>query len=265
MFIKDANVSEYKENNENNLLDYSILTKRLKKDNQINQTHTESISSPESSIAEPDINTPISKSVLDYFNKNPSTETENQFSESTKDISFTTPSKTSVLDYFPSSPTFDRNKEVEWILQTDGASRGNPGMAGAGVYIENLIKKKNYKYHYFLGYKCTNTIAEYIALKYGLERLREILEKENPSNSTSSSLFIITVDSLLLSKQINGDYKLKANHLKTYFNDIQKLLSYWNPKPQIIHVPRSFNSEADKLANKGIDSYIGEKNKVKNK
>ena len=45
---------------------------------------------------------------------------------------------------------------------TDGGSRGNPGLAGAGVYMEDANGQEFYRESHFLGTK-TNNEAEYLA------------------------------------------------------------------------------------------------------
>ena len=57
-------------------------------------------------------------------------------------------------------------------MYTDGGSRGNPGPAGIGVWIETLNKK----YSEHIG-ETTNNVAEYQALIFGLRKLKQLLGK----------------------------------------------------------------------------------------
>lgn len=130
-------------------------------------------------------------------------------------------------------------------LFTDGASRGNPGQAGAGAVLldngnEELAAKSVY-----LGV-CTNNVAEYKALLIGLdEALRH--------GCTDVAVFL---DSELIVRQIQGRYKVKNEALLPLFQQVRERLdrfAAWS----ITHVPRSQNARADQLANRGIDQHGG--------
>ena len=57
------------------------------------------------------------------------------------------------------------------ILYIDGASRGNPGRAGAGIWITNGEGEKISEVSRYLGHK-TNNEAEYWALLLGLREAK---------------------------------------------------------------------------------------------
>jgi len=127
-------------------------------------------------------------------------------------------------------------------LFTDGASRGNPGQAGAGAVLlspkgEELIARSAY-----LG-TCTNNVAEYRALLLGLDEALQLGCEE----------LSIAMDSELIVRQIQGQYKVKNEFLLPLFQQVQQRLSRLR-KWSIMHVPRAENSRADQLANQGIDS-----------
>lgn len=131
-----------------------------------------------------------------------------------------------------------------WELFIDGAARNNPGPAGAGVY---LLKDKEcfLKKGYYLG-TLTNNQAEYNALLIGLE----LTIKNMMVNDT----LVIYSDSLLLVKQIQGDYKVKHENLIPLYIKAKKILSLL--KFDIKHVLRDKNKVADSMANYGIDHKI---------
>lgn len=129
---------------------------------------------------------------------------------------------------------------MDLVVFTDGASRGNPGEAGIGVQIckgQETIKEISE----YIG-SATNNVAEYIALKRGLEECIKL-------KGTSITVYM---DSELIVKQLNGIYKVKNENLKEIYEDVKKLVSKFN-KFEIHHVPRDKNKIADSLANKGID------------
>ena len=125
---------------------------------------------------------------------------------------------------------------------TDGASRGNPGQAGAGAVLlgadgEELAARAEY-----LGV-CTNNVAEYRALLLGLD---EALAR-------GCQQLAISLDSELIVRQIQGRYKVKNETLLPLYAQVQQRLARlgsWS----ISHVLRAQNSRADQLANQGIDN-----------
>jgi ribonuclease HI len=126
---------------------------------------------------------------------------------------------------------------------TDGGSRNNPGPAGIGVWIETLDKK----YGEYIGEK-TNNEAEYEALIYGLKKLKQILGKDK----TKQYEVECYLDSELVVKQLNHEYKLKDENVQRNFIEIWNLmLDFKNVK--IIHIPREENCIADKLVNEALD------------
>ena len=126
-------------------------------------------------------------------------------------------------------------------LFTDGGSRGNPGPAGAGFTIKDGQGRTLLSCGIFLG-QATNNIAEYAAVKAGLSAAKEL-------GAQSVRLF---ADSQLLVRQINGQYKVKSDTLRPYYNDSMTLLASFQSW-QATHIYREQNTEADKLANQAMD------------
>jgi ribonuclease HI/probable phosphoglycerate mutase len=126
-------------------------------------------------------------------------------------------------------------------LFTDGASRGNPGEAGAGIVLLDDSDQELAARYRYLG-QCTNNAAEYKALILGLETALELGCRQ----------LVIHMDSQLIVRQVQGQYKVKNASLKPLFNQAKSLLAKiatW----QIEHIPRAQNKRADELANRGID------------
>ena len=129
----------------------------------------------------------------------------------------------------------------EAVLYVDGASRGNPGVAGCGAVIMdkngNIVRELRRK----LG-KATNNVAEYSALLLGVEA----------AISLGIASIRIFADSELMVKQINGQYKVKNEGLRPLFikamGHKKKFGSF-----TIAHVKRDKNEIADRLANEAID------------
>ncbi len=134
---------------------------------------------------------------------------------------------------------------------TDGASRGNPGKAGIGIiiYQNNEILEKISGY---IGKK-TNNEAEYSAVIIALEKIKYLRDKYNKSFKNNTIINIFS-DSQLLVKQLKGEYKIKSKNIIPLINKIKSISKELeNLIIKYTWIPRSENSIADSLANKGID------------
>ncbi len=133
-------------------------------------------------------------------------------------------------------------------MYTDGGSRGNPGLAGAGVFICNERGELIRKTHLFLG-TVTNNEAEYQAVILGLETLKKVFGKDKIKDLPVE----IRLDSELICRQLRGEYQVKEEKLVPLFMKI------WNARVadfhnlSFVHIPREQNTEADKLANEAMD------------
>ncbi|MBU1061470.1 MAG: ribonuclease HI family protein [Candidatus Omnitrophica bacterium] len=134
------------------------------------------------------------------------------------------------------------SKSIEIFI--DGASRGNPGPSGVGiVFFDNNgnVVKKLFK---FIG-NTTNNIAEYTSLIYALQEA--LIDRYE--------IVTIKSDSELLTRQLRGEYKVKNENLRTFYEQFLHLLRGFT-ELKVISIDRKDNSVADKLANKAIDSRI---------
>jgi len=130
---------------------------------------------------------------------------------------------------------------MDLIINTDGASRGNPGLAGIGAVISNSKGELVGKICKFLG-KATNNQAEYEAIIAGLKAARKL----------TNSKIIVRSDSELVVRQLRGDYSVNNPILKTLHNNV-KMLEKCFKEVIYEHIRRDLNELADELANKGID------------
>ena len=134
------------------------------------------------------------------------------------------------------------------ILQTDGGSRGNPGVAGAGIAIldeQGATLKTASK---FLGHM-TNNEAEYEALIFGLETAKKFLGKDKLKQIELE----VKIDSELVKKQLTGEYQVKEERLWRYFMHIWNLKVSEFKNIKFTHVLREQNKLADSLANEAMD------------
>src|SRR5688572_8525117 len=127
------------------------------------------------------------------------------------------------------------------VANIDGGSRGNPGPAAYGVRIErddgSVVELKE-----AFGV-ATNNVAEYRGLLaalawatcHGIERLR------------------VRSDSLLLVKQMSGEYRVKNPGLQPLWAEARNMARNLR-EVRFEHVRRELNREADRLANEAMDA-----------
>ncbi len=128
-----------------------------------------------------------------------------------------------------------------WSLYCDGASRGNPGQAGAGALLLDPGGETKVQQGRYLG-QTTNNVAEYQALLLGL----------NLALDRGIRKIQVFADSELLVRQLNGQYRVKAPHLLPLWQAARQTLGKFETY-KISHVPRDLNQTADRLANEAID------------
>lgn len=135
-------------------------------------------------------------------------------------------------------------RQVHLNLYVDGASKGNPGMAGAGIWMTDQEGKKLLEMSRYLG-RQTNNEAEYWALLIGLREAQRW-------GRGSISIF---TDSELIARQIKGIYRVKDPDLKGLHKEVLENLKVFSSF-KIESVPREENREADRLANEAIRRKI---------
>ncbi len=132
---------------------------------------------------------------------------------------------------------------MEYEAYCDGGARGNPGPAAIGVVI---IKSGQtiYEISKRVG-QATNNVAEYKAVLAAFEWF--LL---NPQ--VSSVQFFL--DSLLVVKQLQGEYKIKNLELVKLAAQAVALARQLPAKISYQHIPREQNFRADLLVNRALDA-----------
>ena len=138
------------------------------------------------------------------------------------------------------SSLFDTSKI---IAHTDGGSRGNPGPSAIGVVIGGK------EYGEFLGTR-TNNQAEYEAVIFALKKIKALAGKEKARGLAVE----IRMDSELVVRQLNGEYKIKEPELKPLFVDVWNLKMNFK-KVEFVHVPREENRRADRMVNRILNEH----------
>jgi ribonuclease HI len=127
-------------------------------------------------------------------------------------------------------------------VNTDGASRGNPGPSAIGATIKNDKNVVVCRISQYIG-TATNNVAEYRAV------LTALIEAEK----LNAEEVVLYVDSELLCRQLTGLYRVKSPLLIPYYREVIKIIGRFKSF-SVNHIMREYNSEADKLANLALDS-----------
>jgi len=133
---------------------------------------------------------------------------------------------------------------MKLIIHSDGGARGNPGPAGIGVIIHGEDGSIVAEISQFIGH-ATNNQAEYQALLAGLEKAVIL----------GADILDCFLDSELVVKQINREYKVKNKELAPLFLKVYNLTTKFK-SIRFIHIPREQNKEADRLANEAMDRGV---------
>ena len=124
------------------------------------------------------------------------------------------------------------------IVYTDGACSGNPGPMGIGVVVykggEVLQKVSE------AAGEGTNNIAEYLAVKRGLEEAIQL----------GADAIEVRTDSRLIVQQLSGKFRIKTAHLREIKGEIDHLAE--GLAVTYTWVEREKNKLADKLAKNAI-------------
>jgi ribonuclease HI len=139
----------------------------------------------------------------------------------------------------PTEPVLSRVR-----LYSDGAARGNPGLAGAGAVLVEPSGQVVDRIGKFLGTQ-TNNYAEYMGLLLGLRRARELSVREVE----------VFADSELMLRQLGGRYQVKSASLRPLYEEALSLFNDFE-RVKLVHVPREMNRAADEMSNRAIDERL---------
>ncbi|HUD03332.1 MAG TPA: ribonuclease HI family protein [Patescibacteria group bacterium] len=132
--------------------------------------------------------------------------------------------------------------ETEYMLFTDGGSRGNPGPSATAFVVFDMTDKIIKKDGTYIG-DSTNNQAEYQAVKQGLSYLNQI----------GARVVHVYMDSLLVVNQMKGTYKIKNPDLFKVKKEVDKLIEGLE-SVDFVHIPREMNRIADEKVNNVLDS-----------
>lgn len=128
-------------------------------------------------------------------------------------------------------------------IYSDGGARGNPGLAASAAFVFDLENSDLLKFDAkYLG-SSTNNQAEYEGLLLGMKLALKI----------GAQNLKCCLDSELVVKQLNGEYKVKDIKMKESKKRIDEITKSFD-SVEFVHIPREENTFSDSLVNLILDS-----------
>lgn len=131
-------------------------------------------------------------------------------------------------------------------MEFDGASKGNPGRAGAGALLRAADGTVICRLREGLG-KATNNVAEYRAMILGL---KGALKK-------GYTKIRVQGDSKLVCFQVDGSWRVRNETMSILHKEAKQLKDRFRSF-EISHIRREYNSEADAQANLAVELADGQ-------
>lgn len=139
--------------------------------------------------------------------------------------------------------------EIRATLWFDGASRGNPGVCGAGAVL--VLEGREIPLAEPLLHLATNQVAEYTALIHGLR----LAGKHGVTHLE------VRGDSEWVIRQMLGKYRVKTDHIRPLNKEAVRLSRRFQ-QVTWSHVPREENAAADRQSNLAADQAEAMKDKL---
>lgn len=171
--------------------------------------------------------------------------------------------------------TASTDADITFLINFDGGSRGNPGLAGCGAEVIEIRRNQNTgvnlrsktRLHHFLLGKQTNNQAEYWGLIKALDhvhtKLSSLVQNQDQTQLTVKQISIaVQGDSKLIIQQMKGAFRVgpvlfKAHEVaQSWIQKIHDLGRAHNLECTYSweHVYRTDNQIADECANKAMDA-----------
>ncbi|WP_029212718.1 MULTISPECIES: bifunctional RNase H/acid phosphatase [Arsenicicoccus] len=133
------------------------------------------------------------------------------------------------------------------VVEADGGSRGNPGVAGYGALVRDGATGRVLAERAAPLGKQSNNVAEYSGLIAGLEAAARI---------DLAADVEVRMDSKLVVEQMAGRWKIKHEDMRRLALEARELCSARSAAGGSVRftwIPRADNKDADKLSNDGMD------------
>lgn len=129
------------------------------------------------------------------------------------------------------------------IVEADGGSRGNPGIAAGGaVVLDPTDGQVLAEIGVFVGH-ASNNVAEYSGMIAGVKRAFEIMPDAE---------ILVRMDSKLVVEQMMGRWKIKHPDMAELARSARELIA--GRPVRFEWVPRDENRLADAMANQAMDA-----------
>ena len=133
----------------------------------------------------------------------------------------------------------------ELIVEADGGSRGNPGVAAGGsLVIDSATGEVLAEMGVYCGIT-TNNVAEYNGMIAGIRKAIEI---------DPHAVLHVRLDSKLVVEQMSGRWKIKHPAMAELAAQAREILT--GTPVSFEWIPRAENSRADRLANESMDKKL---------
>lgn len=139
------------------------------------------------------------------------------------------------------------------IIEADGGSRGNPGVAGYGALVRDAQDRSLLAERAAPLGKASNNVAEYRGLIAGLQAAEAI---------DAGADLEVRMDSRLVVEQMAGRWKIKHEDMRRLAGEAQDVVRRLRAAGGSVEwtwIPRAQNKAADKLSNDGMDGKTVER------
>jgi probable phosphoglycerate mutase len=134
------------------------------------------------------------------------------------------------------------------LVEADGGSRGNPGVAGYGAVVRDATTGEVLaEVSESIG-RATNNVAEYSGLLAGLRAAGRLAPGADAE---------VRMDSKLVVEQMSGRWRIKHPGLRALAAEATQAARALG-RVTYTWVPRERNTDADRLANQAMDSAAGQ-------
>ena len=129
------------------------------------------------------------------------------------------------------------------IVEADGGSRGNPGIAAGGaVVVDESTGVVIAQIGVYVGH-ATNNVAEYSGMLAGVKFAVE--------HSSDDVDILVRMDSKLVVEQMSGRWKIKHPDMAVLAAEAKAVIGHRTVS--FVWVPRLDNARADAVANRSMD------------
>jgi len=153
-----------------------------------------------------------------------------------------------ILTWLEESGNDGMKRYTHLTVYTDGASRGNPGLAASGIHmVDETTSETVIDLGFPLGI-ATNNVAEYQAVLHAVEWLlahQELLADEIHIR--------FRLDSQLVVSQLSGLWEIKDPKMQQLAGEVKAHLRQLPGTHTFDLIPREENRYADRLANDTLD------------